>query len=204
MTVEAPLRAEIRKRGGPRRGERQPTDIEGNPAEIVVKIVGLDAPVRREQPFEAATSRPARTGLRETSESGRKAKAAGREGRSNVNALVNPAVSETAACSNQQGRRHQVAETAAHGAEISDRVINRYVRLRLRCAGRESSNRHYPNCARRASSPRALYVRFDADEPGVSELKVVADLTAADKSGIAQGQNIGGARGNRIGKRLNT
>src|SRR3984893_18435532 len=198
----------MRKRGGARRGERQPTDIEGNPAEIVVKIVGLDAPVRREQPFEAATSRPARTGLRETSESGRKAKDAGREGRRNVTALVTPAVSETAVSIDQQGRRHQVAETAAHGAEIIDRVINRYVRLRLRCAGRESSNRHYPNCAGRASSPRAgressnrhypncagrasspraLYVRFDADEPGVSELKVVADLTAADKSGIVQG-----------------
>jgi hypothetical protein len=50
--------------------------------------------------------------------------------------------------------------------------------------------------------PRALYVRFDADEPGVSQLKVVADLTAADKSGIVQGQNIGGTRGNRIGSRL--
>ena len=72
----------------------------------------------------------------------------------------------------------------------------------MRYAGRESRDRRYPNRGGRASRTRALDVRFDAGEPGGSELKVVADLTAADKSGIAQGQNIGGARGNRIGKGL--
>src|ERR1700736_828850 len=182
----------------------EPTGAEGNPAEIVVEVLGLDAPVRRDHPFEATTSRPARAGIRETSESGGSALAVGRGGCNNVNALLNPAISETAVSIDQQGWRQEDAETAAHGAEIIDRVVNRYIRLRLQYAGRDSGNRHYPNCAGRASGPRALDVRFDADEPRVSELKVVADLTAADKSGIAQGQNIGGTRGNRIGKRLNT
>ena len=52
------------------------------------------------------------------------------------------------------------------------------------------------------SCPKNPAARAGCKQPGDSELKVVADLTAADKSGIAQGQNIGGARG--VGKRLRT
>jgi hypothetical protein len=112
MTVEARrTRRGIRENGGPRHGERQPTDTESNPAEIVVEILGFDAPVRREHPFEATTRRPARAGIRETSERGRKAKAKGRDARSNVNALVNPAVSETAAFTCYGSARRNVTMT---------------------------------------------------------------------------------------------
>ena len=92
------------------------------------------------------------------------------------------AISEAAGEIDEPSRRHQYAEAPAHRAEPIRRRVDRLNR-------RDGNADHHSSGRDRAvaRSALALDVGFEAGDPEVAQLKVVADLAAADETHAAVG-----------------
>src|ERR1019366_6664159 len=143
--------------------------------EIDIEILKLRRPMRREQPLDAAASRPAGAGV------------APLEG-------GHAAVSEAAGAVEQQGRGDEIAGAAAHGAEPRQTEIASIAghERREQAGGRARIGALIQASVIAlvaAGDAGALEVRLGADHEGI-ELEVIANLTAADD---AAGVTGGGA-----------
>ncbi len=134
--------------------------------EIDIEIFGLRRPMRSEQPLDAAASRPASEGAA-------------------LLERIDAAVSEAAGAIEQQGGGDEIADAAAHRAEPRQAEIAAVAGHKRR---EDTGGRAHIGAGIRAGivalvaagEAGALEVRFGADQEGIAELVIIANLTATD------------------------